>query len=344
MFHFLIRVMLGSCCAGALLTPLTAEARPAESANAAASAALVDQGIELRRQGKDAEALDVFKQAVLLHPDSVRALIHVATCYQAVGDWVAADAHLRRALEHTSDPYVERHKQALENAQRVIAERLGMLEVGGGPAGAVVLLNGQRMGQLPLSEPIRATVGDYLLEVKMPGHYPTSRPVSIKSRTLVREDVQLASAGARSSEAFAAGSASSLGSTSGMPSEDGTPAGPEKTQWLTWTLGGLGGAAAVTALTALIVRNSNAQHWNDDGRCLNVPGRTRQELCGDERDSAKTAENVALVGGTAAIFLGAGALLSSFIANRSEQPEANHLGFLGGCTLSPEGASCRGSF
>jgi hypothetical protein len=336
--------MLGSCCAGALLLPLTAEARPADSGNAAASAALVDQGIELRRQGKDAEALNVFKQAVLLQPDSVRALIHVATCYQAVGDWVSADTHLRRALEHTADPYIERHREALENAHRVIADRLGMLEVGGGPAGAIVLLNGQRMGQLPLSEPIRATVGDYLLEVKMPGHYPTSRPVSIKSRTLVREDVQLASAGARSSEAFAAGSASGGAASAGTShSEDGSAPGAAKSQWLTWTLGGLGGAAAITAVTALIVRNESARHWNDDERCRNVPGRTRQDLCGDERDSAKTAENVALIGGTAAVFLGAGALLSSFITNRTERPEAS-LGFLGGCTLTPEGASCHGSF
>jgi hypothetical protein len=220
---------------------------------------------------------------------------------------VSADTHLRRALEHTADPYIERHREAL---------------------------------------PIRATVGDYLLEVKMPGHYPTSRPVSIKSRTLVREDVQLASAGARSSEAFAAGPASSSGgasSSGASPSEDGSSPGSAKSQWLTWTLGGLGGAAAITAVTALIVRNDSARHWNDDERCLNVPGMTRQDLCGDERDSAKTAENVALIGGTAAVFLGAGALLSSFMANRTERPEAS-LGFLGGCTLTPEGASCHGSF
>ena len=323
--NILLRIIRGSCCAGLMFLSLPAEARPTDSAASEQSAGLVDQSIRLRRQGNDADALTALRQAVELDPDSIRARVHLATCFQAVGDWLAADLQLSEALRHPDDPYVQRHREALESAHRVIGDRIGTLDIGGEPAGAEVLMNGQMVGLLPLPEPIRATVGEYTLQVRKHGHYPISRPVTIRSRTLTRESVQLTQVGADGtamSDVSAEGS-SFLGSTltgvevkpmSPLERDSGVPG------WVTWSLVGLSGAAAVTSVTGLLIQDANASRWNDDSQCLNVAGMSRQELCPDERDTARSANSVALVSGAAALMFGAGALLIAIFGD--EEPES----------------------
>jgi hypothetical protein len=345
MFQLLFRLILGACCAcifGAW--PASAQTAPSAADALDPSVRLVDDGIKLRQQGQDAAALELLQRAVTLAPGSVRARIHLATCFQALGDWVSADTHLRQALRHPADIYLERHRDAVEAAQRVIAEHIGMLEVAGGPEGAGVFLNGLPVGQLPLREPIRARVGDYVLEIKMADHYPTSRPVTIKSGTLVREAVQLVAAGRRVSKALAgtADGGSSLFVSEPAPAQAAPSAAASG--WLRWALGGASGAAAVTAISALIVRNANAHEWNDDTRCLNVPGKTREQLCGGERHTAAVAQNVALVGGGASLLLGAGALFVGFMEHRNPELDPSHAGLLGACSLGLKGATCRGWF
>jgi len=305
---------------------------------------LVEQAIRLRRVGKDAEALGVLKQALDQDPASMRVRVHLATAYQAVGDWLSAYVQLDEALQHPDDPYVARHREILDNASRTIAEHLGMLEVGGSPTGAAVLLNGQRVGVLPMAEPIRATIGSYVLEVEMRQHYPISRPVTIKRGTLTRESVQLRSIGSQS--LVASGDTSSLPrhsdtSETWSSAEDKREAYAPK--WVTWTLAGTSAVAAVTGGVALVIRNQHASDWNDDQQCLGGAGVTREELCGDERESAERAERVAIVGGASALILGAGALVSGLWKGSPSEPSPAQ-GWLSGCTLTPEGASCRGTF
>jgi PEGA domain-containing protein len=343
MFQLLLRFMLAVCVASIAVWPLSAQAGPAAAGAAEESTRLVDEGIQLRQQGQDAAALALLQRAVILAPDSVRARIHLATCFQALGDWVAADTHLREALRHPTDLYLERHLDAVAAAQRVIAERIGMLEVGGGPAGASVFLNGQRVGQLPFEQPIRARVGDYLLEVKMPDHYPTSRPVTIRSGTLVRESVQLVAAGVHVPEVLPAALDDAGASPLPTPAQ-ASRSSASKSKWLVWTFGGASAAAAVTTVSALIVRNANATRWNDDTRCLNQPGMTRQQLCEGERHTAALAEDVALISGGAAVLLGAGALVIGLLDAHGPERDPSHMSWLAACALGPEGASCHGSF
>ncbi len=347
--NILLRIIVGFCCAGLVFFSLPAGARPPDSAAASeASAGLVDQSIRLRRQGNDAEALSALEQAVELDPDSIRARVHLATCFQAVGDWLAADLQLSEALRHPDDPYVQRHREALEGAHRVIGDRIGILDIGGEPAGADVLMNGQKVGQLPMAEPIRATVGEYTLQVRMNGHYPISRPVTIRSRTLTRESVRLTPVGADATgmDGVSAEHTSSLGSRlTGVEVRPMTPIDADSgvPGWVTWGLVGLSGAAAATSVTGLLIQDANASRWNDDNQCLNVPGMSREELCQDERDAAKSANSVALVGGAAAVMFGAGALLIAIFADDELEAGPKRTWILG-CSPTTQGANCNGSF
>jgi hypothetical protein len=295
---------------------------------------LVTTAIASRAQGRDLEALETLKKAAEIDPGSVRVQVHLANVYQALGEWLAADQYLRLALAQANHPYVMRHRKALEDARGVIEDNLGMLEVDGEPVGAEVRLNGRLVGTLPLAAPIPVTVGSYTLEVKREGHYPASRPIVIAGHSFIRESVRLERLSTDELETrtfpIAAGT---------DPGHDATLDLPRERPWLTWTLAGLGAAAAVTSLGAVVYREVHANHWNDDSRCLAL-GQTRAELCGGERDKVETAEDVAIATGAAAGLFTAGALLNALVFSAPSSPRTG----LAGCSLSPEGASCFGSF
>jgi hypothetical protein len=293
----------------------------------------VAEGIELRARGKDNEALRAFQRAEALDPDSVRVQIHLATVYQALGNWLLADEYLSKALARQNHPYVNRHRQTLEDAKRVIDANIGQLEIDGEPAGAEVRLNGRLVGTLPLARAIKATVGSYELEVRREGHYSAQRPIVIAGGALVRESIHLeplpsdlrAEVQARSS-------------TSGMA--DGIDDSRVR-PWLTWTLAGAAGLAGTVTVGAIVLREVHAGRWNDNSRCLEIE-RTRAEVCGDERDKANTAETVAVVSGVLAGVFATGAALNAFGVFDSDEPPGE--AGLRGCRLGFSGASCFGAF
>jgi TPR repeat/PEGA domain len=294
----------------------------------------VAEGIELRARGKDTEALRAFQKAAEIDPDSVRVQIHLATVYQALGNWLLADEYLSMALARQNHPYVNRHRQTLEDAKRVIDANIGRLEVEGEPAGAEVRLNGRLVGTLPLAAPIRSTIGSFMLEVRHEGHYTAQRPITITGGGLVRESVRLEPLPA---DAAFRGGASGSGDASGTIADIDGGGSP----WLTWTFIGAAGVAGATTVGALIFREVHAGRWNDNARCLEVD-RTRSEVCGDERDKANTAETVALVSGALTGAFALGAVLSAVGVFESEAPPSE-LG-LRGCNLGFAGASCFGTF
>lgn len=313
-----------------------AQGSAGEVKNAEADA-LVSRGIEMRARGKDAEALELFEQAAALDPESVRVQIHLATVHQALGHWLLADDYLSDALRHQNHPYVNRHRQSLDDARRVIDANIGRLEVEGQPAGAEVRLNGRLVGKLPLKEPVRATVGSYVLDVRLDGHYSSQRPIVISGGGLVRETVKLEPLPAESS---GVSGGSTQPASMGASSAGSEPLDqPASRQWLTWTFVAASGIAAGTTIGAVIFREIHAGRWNDNSRCLAV-GLTRAEVCAGERDKVNAAEDVAIVGGVLTGLFAAGALLNAFAFDAAAPDEVG----LAGCGLSWAGGHCFGSF
>ena len=79
--------------------------------------AINKRGIDLRRQGRDAEALVEFQRAARTQ-DSPRASAQIALAEQALGLWLDASTHLGLALSMAGDP-------ASKNPQRNIAPPSG---------------------------------------------------------------------------------------------------------------------------------------------------------------------------------------------------------------------------
>lgn len=256
-----------------------ASATPAADAEAEA---LITRGITLREQGKDDEALGLFRSAYTKSP-SPRAGAQVALAEQALGLWVAAEADLMRALAVESDPWILKNRAALEGALAVIRRRLGSLEIRGND-GADVVLDGVRLGALPATAPFRVEAGKRNLELRAKGFHPTTRAIEIPAGGVARETVTLVAL-----------SADPAASPAGAPAhDDDGRSDPGRTQRLLgWTFTGIGGALLVTGGVGFVVRKGHVDDYNSSS-CPGL-GAAQPAECDDKIESARTWLTVSIV-------------------------------------------------
>jgi hypothetical protein len=148
--------------------------------------ALYKRGLEFRRAGKDADALEVFKQLNDLEK-SPRSVAQMGLAEQALGLWVEAEGHLTEALKADDNPWIRKNRHALEGALVEINKRLGHVDVWGEPAGAEVLIDGKVVGTLPLAAPVPVVVGNIPIAVRAPGYLERSTVVSVGPNESARE-------------------------------------------------------------------------------------------------------------------------------------------------------------
>jgi tetratricopeptide (TPR) repeat protein len=261
-------------------------------AEVAESDALILQGLKLREQGKDAEALQLFVRAQELAP-TPRALAQRALAEQALGNWVQAEIHLSQALADTDDPWITHHRQALDAAFAVIGEHLGYLQINGGVAGAELRLDGQLAGTLPLPAPLRVVTGRPLLEVTLAGYYPVRREVSIKAGSLSTEAIELVPAPvqqpANTHVATASHGASAQASTSDASSSRTLP------PVVFWA--GAGVTAVLGGITVWSGLNTSAKNDAYEDYAREPDATSDQALRGyNDATSAQTRTNALLVG------------------------------------------------
>ena len=283
----------------------------AHAAEAPEVEALIKKGLELRRSGKDVEALAAFQEAYT-KGKSTRARAQVALAQQALGSWVEAEANLLGALEG-KDEWVEARRAALNTALSEIQKRLGSLELLGGAPGAKVSLNGEAAGTFPLPGPLRVVAGSVAIEVTGDGFHPLQRTVVVPAGGLARETIKLArAAGAPIASATPAASTAPSPSSSPSPVASASAPEPAKSEspvtagtsvssggpaYRTWGFVALGvGAVGLgTAVTGLVIREGQASRYNS-AECLPNNGMTREQNCGDARSAAGSAQSIATVG------------------------------------------------
>ena len=293
---------LVTCLGGVVLLGAVFAASPASAAEDAVVEALIQRGIQLRRNSADEDALAVFLEAEKQDPTSVRVLLHVVTAAQAAGKWLMADAYMRKVSALSDDPYYRRHADAIEVVRRSIAARIGSFHVQGGPDGASVRLDGQLVGTLPMVEPASVEAGAYLMEVHKPGFYRLRRNVTISGGVLTREPVELNQAVVRGD--VGAGSGSASGS-------DAVGAEQNQSWWSSpavgWTLIGLGVVSGAVSGVSFAVREDRATQWNNESECVLRDGGTRLDACKPVKEDIDTAQTIGVVTGIAGVaLLGAG--------------------------------------
>lgn len=323
--------------------------QPAAAAEDAVVEALIQRGIQLRKNNADEQALAVFLEAEKQDPTSVRVLLHVVTAAQAAGKWLLADSYMRKVSSLQDDPYYQRHADAIEVVRRSIAARVGTFQVQGGPEGATVRLDGQLVGTLPMTVPASIEAGAYSMEVHKPGFYRLRRNITINGGVLTREPVELNRAVVRGDVAGDASAGAVGGSGSaGVGTEPG-----ERTWWhspaVGWTLVGLGVASGAGSAIAFITRENKVESWNDNDSCLDSqnPDSTRADECGSLKDEAETAQTIGIVtaiAGVAFTGLGITHLLTAGSSPARAEPDANAGLKLTSCGAGFLSIACHGSF
>jgi hypothetical protein len=152
--------------------------------------AIMKRGTDLRRQGRDQEALAEFRRAAAIE-ETPRVLAQIGLAEQALGIWVDAEVHLGKALAAADNPWIRKNRTILGDALDVIKAHLGTVEVWGSPDGAEVVIEGRTVGHLPSVDGVRVASEEVSLEVRAPGHATVTRTLHVKLNGLVRERVEL---------------------------------------------------------------------------------------------------------------------------------------------------------
>ncbi len=192
---------------------------------------LIKRGLELRRAGRSADALALFRRAYEVAP-SPRTLGQMGLVESSLQLWADAEAHLTAALATPEDGWVHRNHQFLQRATERAHEHMGDLLITG-PPGTKVSLGDTPIGSLPLAGPVRLPEGDVAIHATSDGCKPFSLDLSIKGGaraavSIVPERIDL--------------------SPRNPETRDPESNGPPPTHWQLWT----GTALAVAGAGALV--------------------------------------------------------------------------------------------
>jgi hypothetical protein len=234
-----------------LLLLLAAVSARAADPNAEVDA-IIKKAVELRRQGKDRDALAELQRATsIAKPPRLSAQLGLAE--QALGLWAAAEKDLKTATSEGGDPWIKKHRGTLDESLKFIDGKLATLDVWGSPDGAEILIDGEAAGTFPLASPLRVAAGTVQLIVRAKGFAPSTRTLDLAAGANEREHVVLLAQDATPPVAAEppAGAAVPTIATTPQPASEEEHGGITSRWWF-WTLAGLvvaGGVAGVLIAT-----------------------------------------------------------------------------------------------
>lgn len=286
---------------------------------------LIDEGVELRRAGKEREALERFRQAYELDP-SPRAQGQMGLAAKSLRLWVEAERHLQGALSATSDAWVDKNRAALEQALEVVSNNVASLRVETNAPSAKLYVNGRELTDLPMSEALRVVAGAAQLEVRAPGYQTARRRETLPARRVTALRIELEA------------EAPAPPAPAPVPIETPAPAAPPPPErddggtqrtWA-WVAGGVGlvgiGAGTYFGLRTLSLK-SERDDVCPDAECTSQRGV-------DLDESARSSALVSTIGfGVGAAALGTAAVL--WLTAPKTESEAPSVG----AALGPRGAS-----
>lgn len=293
-----LRLLVTWLLAGSV-TAAVVDAR-ADDTTTSESEASIQRGVELRREGRNGEALVEFQKAFAIDP-SPRARAQIALALQALGDWLGAERWLKEALEAQGDEWIARYETDLRAALATVNAHLGRLSLHVDAQEGEVLVNGAAAQALPSSGPIRVVAGSIDVVVRVPGHADVHRVLQVAAGAEVSENVAVGPA--LPQPAPVPPSSSLSASPADAPSQSHTPVGA-------YIALGSAAALAIGGVVAWMVRQNAVGIWNDDTRCLQPGAGTRAQQCGAYQDTANVAEGIEIGAfSLAAVSAGIGAWL-----------------------------------
>jgi hypothetical protein len=146
-----MRVLVRACLLSIVLCGVGQAAEPGADE-------LITRGLELRRQAKPEQALEMFQRAHALAP-SPRTLGQMGLVEASLEHWLDAETHLTGSLATPDDPWVRKNRTFLDQALTVSRGHVGELVITG-PAGTDVAVDGRHVGTLPAVQPVKLVQGN----------------------------------------------------------------------------------------------------------------------------------------------------------------------------------------
>lgn len=236
----------------AVLATSRAWAQDAPSATELES--LLSQANELRRGGRDEDAVVLLRRAASLD-QGPRTLAQLALGEQSIGRWSQSEALFLRALAGEGDPWIERHRAALEVALAAARAHLATVDVVGGDPAAELWVDGELVGPLREHRQLRVVTGNVRIE-----HRPRTGPAAVRVLEL--------SAGAHERVYFARGAsdAAPVQAERAMvrpPPPAPLARRPPALHGLLWVGAAVGGAALTSNLISWAVAQSIVQRYDE---------------------------------------------------------------------------------
>ena len=302
---------------------------------------LIEQGLRLREEGRDAEALSLFERARELQP-TPRADAQLALANQALGNWVAAERGLMAALGATGNPWVAQRAAILQKALATVREQLAWLEVETNLPGAEVSVNDKALGSTPLAGALRVPAGLVHLKVTAAGYAPVLRLVHVTAGERAHEALVLEpDPGVRPRPEEGRRAAAPAPPGVAPDEENGASPPRSATRTLAWVALGGGVALVAGGAAATAVRESSVATWNDEAACLKGTA-TRAQTCSQYQSTANTATVLAAAGYATGGALALTSLILFLRAPRAPPPLAQ--AFAPRCGVGVLAVSCEGTF
>jgi hypothetical protein len=237
---------------------------------------LIEEGLHLRRDGRPAEALELFRQAHALAP-SPRTFGQMGLVEASLRQWVEAENHLSVSLANPDDAWVRKNRAFLDEALSLCRQHVGDLVVSG-TGGIEVFVGGKSMGTLPAVPALRLAEGTVTVTASAPGFQPFERTVSIQAGARTPLTISLVPVAAAAPPLPAQTAPLPAAPSVPIPAPVVVAAPPATTEqpkgsnWHTW--GGISlaavGAAAIGLGTTWIVIDGECPH----GEVCKQPGQT----------------------------------------------------------------------
>jgi hypothetical protein len=270
----------------------SAIAEPRASDGREASASSVERGVLLRRERRDAEALEVFRQAYEQDP-SPRLLAQVALAEQAVGAWVAAERDLVAALAQ-DDEWIESNRIYLEQSLATTREHLGTLVITSDAPGAELAVNGERLGPVS-TEHRRIATGPALLVVQAPGYHPAVRSVVVVAGQTLQVGFTLVPQSPDRGHSMASTGRAADGPSVPSASQVRQTAKVDSSRTVAWVLVAAAGLFLTEGVVAHVASEHFASRYNDDALCV-YGDLSRDQRCRAYREQVTVTRFLAAMG------------------------------------------------
>lgn len=337
----------------ALTAPSVSAIEPAEVER------LIEEANKFRREGKDGKALPLMRKAYDL-ATTARTAAQLGLVEVALGYWLQAEQHLEEALSSPRDPWIHQNRAELERVLAGVRASIGEIEIVGQPVGAEVVVNGQTMGTLPLSKPVRVGDGPVRLEVKADGYRPSVQTLTMSKGAKQQVDVRLARAfGALPSPSPSKVEAATPAVNASAPELELPESDRSGTPTAAWVTAGAAAAALGVGVVGSAIwvgkRNDFDGHTAPVLDNVGMPTHQRVRDCGAENenrggeecariyDSMTRAKTIAAIGYVAGglLAVGAGAL---FLLTPSAEGRDQHASVVCTPTFDAVGGACRFAF